>query len=334
MDKQVRQALGGKKRSSPTAAAALRHAVLSVTAGVKPAYLYDQGTCRAVDLATAVSLCRVQPSLAAPAADGDSGPQPDLAVLELVQAADDSAADDGWSGIEPADKAKVIAALFVVERGIFHRHLQHLGRLFAPINGGGGSANGDGGSLEHCDSESPDPFVLPLPVVVDASGESPHEAGPDKTEPLGSALAGLSHAVQSSATDLGQDTAHHVPIVSVVAQPEWPLAAVVGALLGYPVVYTTSPDGRTCLSGRDLQLWELRCAGGIADSGCGETIRPDGFAQPITAFTVPAALVEAPRVAEATAAWRQLVLEKVAASTSLADPDVRVTTVNYPSVSL
>jgi hypothetical protein len=139
-----------------------------------------------------------------------------------------------------------------------------------------------------------------------------------------------------------------VSVLRVPVDSGWPLVALVGVLLGYPVVYFVGEDGRNCLSGRDLQRWTLSCSTARTATAAASTSFSDGAAAVtrvsdhvgtshcvITSFTVPVSTETADAaVRESIQSWRARAEHNAKTSTRLESVCVECAVVNHPSVAL
>lgn len=165
-------------------------------------------------------------------------------------------------------------------------------------------------------------------VLVHVGDDVPRPPTTAETDSLCSALRAVVSALHVA------HVLDSVPIVRVHVDKTWPLVALVGVLLGYPVTYLSGAHGTNCLSGRDLQRWTLSCTASsvIEDKRAVSVNFPVNHC--VTAFTVPVSDADSPDVVTAIAAWCHQVESNAEKSVLVSNILIESVTVNHPSVAL
>lgn len=154
------------------------------------------------------------------------------------------------------------------------------------------------GSLAACMALGPGALTChaSMPILVYVGGAAPCLLPADSTA---ATILQASHAAVLAAAQVG--CVNSVDIPKTCSLP-----ALVGVLLGYPVVYWTDPvSDHNCLADVTLLLVELAIAMPASDTAPGVLV-------PVTKFSVPAALTEC--CCPAISTWREQLVARLASS--------------------
>jgi hypothetical protein len=356
--RRVLHPVGGRRLARAEAATGLRYGVLAVCSGVKPAYLYDHGSISASALAHATALCGTDgctasktpspPPTSGGLTTGAASSTLPLVILELVEASPVDG-DDGWEsvrassgGATPASDLNVVA-LFVLAPAtlvpLLTAFVDSVSHACGTRGVGSGPASAaraiasrttvevdDGGAADGSEPRAGAPTAAVLLHVGDAH---PRLATVGESTRVRTAVETLLRAIHTSlsSTSPAVQGLGRAPIVRVTVDDGWPMAALVGIILGYPVVYNTGPQGTNCLSAQDLRLWQHRCTCVVP----GSSLPPNHC---ITAFTHPSSFDGPGIISDAVQSWRDRATLSTTNCAGLTDVSIKVTAVNFPSVSL
>ena len=249
-----------------------------------------------------------------------------LAVVELLDTSGSKPDDDSSLGWDESPATEALAQFFCVPG----RLCEHLDAVIRSLCRHDSEASGhprtdatEDSDVEHGIQES-----SYMTVLVHVGDDVPRPPTTTETVSLYSALRAVVSALQVP------HVVDSVPIVRVHVDKTWPLVALVGVLLGYPVTYLSGAHGSNCLSGRDLQRWTLSCtASTVTEDEHSVSVNfPANHC--VTAFTVPVSDADSPDVVMAIAAWCRRVESNAKKSVLVSNILVESVVVNHPSVAL